>query len=149
MQMPLPNFTIMRDDGAISLHLLTKGRRAVVIDCWTTRCEKCPAALDALNSVAETYRHDDSVYFLALQLDSDVEMAHEVIEEHEWNYLHHGRLMEVTKEGLKKLFGFSQVPYYIVAVENQVVMASGIKQFSYKLLSDYLSCDDEEDEEFI
>lgn len=50
------------------------------IDLWTTRCERCPAALDKLNEMAKTYKENGQIVFASVNAD-DRDFAMEIVEE--------------------------------------------------------------------
>ena len=85
--------------------------RLLILDMWTTRCERCPAALDKLNKLADTYK--DSIVFVSVNAD-DKDFAEEIIEENDWGKLHHVYITTETKEKIKALTGLKSVPYYFI-----------------------------------
>lgn len=52
----------------------------VLTDFWTTRCERCPAALDHLNKMAVDLGENAPVVFASMNCD-DADFAKELIEE--------------------------------------------------------------------
>jgi len=55
----LPNWTVVKlnDDSSTGIRdLMDDGNKiAMVIDFWTSKCVKCPAAIDKLNEKAPSY----------------------------------------------------------------------------------------------
>ena len=52
----------------------------ILTDLWTTRCERCPAALDKLNEMAKTYKENGQIVFASVNAD-DRDFAMEIVEE--------------------------------------------------------------------
>lgn len=86
-------------------------------DIWTTRCTRCPAALDKLNEMAATSTpDDDNIQFVSICCDK-LDGAREILERDDtprWNSMRHFFMDHEHKERAKKLLGFKQVPFYIV-----------------------------------
>ena len=80
-------------------------------DCWTTKCERCPAAIDKIEAIAAAgaFAARD-VLFCSLNLD-DREFAAEIVDEHEWPHLAHAFMDRETKEAAKAAWGFAAVPF--------------------------------------
>ncbi|CAN0262824.1 unnamed protein product [Ectocarpus fasciculatus] len=99
--------------------------KATVYDFWTTRCTNCPAALDALNSIALVR---PSVAFVAVNID-DAGAARELISqaasEGRWTSLAHVHLGEDEKERAKDILGMRTVPFYVVVGEDGKVLRHG------------------------
>lgn len=68
------------DEGEESTILTLSAGKKLVMDCWTTRCERCPAALAKLNDFAAEYEKADDVLFLSVCLD-DEDFGKELVEE--------------------------------------------------------------------
>lgn len=92
-----------------------------ITDLWTTRCTRCPAALDALNDFATTnlFSADDDqqVQCLSICCGDSIDGAREIIEAPQvprWNAMHHYFMAFNDKERAKLLLNFRQVPFYIV-----------------------------------
>ncbi len=109
--------------------------RFLVFDMWTTRCERCPAALDKLNKLADTYK--DTVTFVSINAD-DKDFAEEIIEENDWEKLHHLYITTETKEKIKALSGLKSVPYYFIYQYSDngcnCVMHGGPKDIDFDVL---------------
>ena len=67
------------EEETTSILSLAAGRK-IVMDCWTTRCERCPAALAKINDFAGEYEKPDDVLFLSICLD-DEGFGKELVEE--------------------------------------------------------------------
>lgn len=117
----LPNFsaTVLVTDEVLSIGALA-GDKAIVIDFWTTKCVRCPAALSRLNE--EAPNHDGAAFFSCV-LDNK-EIAVDVVDG-EWENLTHLYVDSETKDNLKLQFQFSQVPFCIIADKNLKVLAAG------------------------
>eukprot|EP00904_Undaria_pinnatifida_P005329 jgi/Undpi1/1926/HiC_scaffold_12.g05313.m1 len=78
----MPSLRVVRiDDGRVTtLDEIRAGARAV-LDFWTTRCVRCPAALDALEELAAaaaTTAEGSRVTYISINLDS-LEKAKEIV----------------------------------------------------------------------
>jgi hypothetical protein len=82
----------------------------LTVDFWTTKCIKCPAALEKLNTLATGV---PQVLFLSCVLN-DKEIAADIVEESGWENMTHIYIEPSVKEALKQQFGFTEVPYCIV-----------------------------------
>ena len=87
-------------------------------DCWTTKCERCPAAIDKIEAIAAagTFAAAD-VLWCSLNLD-DREFAAEIVDEHDWEHLAHAFMDRETKEAAKRAWGFSAVPFVVVVARD-------------------------------
>lgn len=95
-------------------------------DFWTTRCTNCPDALDKLQHLASL---PSKVKFVSICCDS-LDGAREIIErddEVRWSSVHHYFMEFADKELCKKIFGFKQVPFYIVLNEKSEITQYGNK----------------------
>jgi len=84
-------------------------------DFWTTKCTRCPDALDKLNAMANDPKYAN-VKFVSICCDK-LDGAREIIEqtnEPRWSNISHYFMSHDTKEKAKKLLGFKSVPFYIV-----------------------------------
>jgi len=102
-----------------------------LLDLWTTRCTRCPAALDALNERATALKNDAKIAFVSICCDK-CDGAREIIErddECKWEELDgHYFMAHADKEYLKEYLGFRAVPYYVVVnAENKTILHKGNK----------------------
>jgi thiol-disulfide isomerase/thioredoxin len=90
--------------------------KPLVLDFWTTRCVRCPAALSHLDEVAP--KHPGVTFAsCAMSLNSATEGTQEqVLEllEGQWENLKHCYMTFDEKEAAKAAFGFSSVPFCVV-----------------------------------
>ncbi|GAX27221.1 hypothetical protein FisN_13Lh223 [Fistulifera solaris] len=110
----LPRLPLICLDTAeeTNTHEITCGQHTV-IDFWTTRCTNCPDALNKLQHLAAT---SSNVRFASICCDS-LDGAREIIGRHDdmrWSSVHHYFMEHVDKELCKHIFGFKQVPFYVV-----------------------------------
>ncbi|CAN0460437.1 unnamed protein product, partial [Ectocarpus sp. 8 AP-2014] len=94
-------------------------------DFWTTRCTNCPAALDALDSIA---LGRPSVTFVAVNIDDSGaarELVSQAASEGRWTSLAHVHLEEDEKERAKDILGMRTVPFYVVVSEDGKVLRHG------------------------
>eukprot|EP00956_Cyclotella_meneghiniana_P008964 scaffold12308_cov74-Cyclotella_meneghiniana.AAC.2 len=109
-----------------------KGTPAI-IDFWTTKCTRCPAALDELNALAASpiYKH---VKFASICCDL-CDGAREILEqtdEPRWSNIDHYFMGFEHKELAKKVLGFKSVPFYVVLnEEGEIVQMGGKKQIDF------------------
>ncbi|KAL7576031.1 hypothetical protein ACA910_000818 [Epithemia clementina (nom. ined.)] len=102
-------------------HDVCKGK-ITVIDFWTTRCTRCPDALDALDERALN-NEDDKVQFLSICCDK-LDGAREIIEhddEPRWRHIDHYFMEQNDKEIAKRILGFQSVPFYVVLDEQGTI----------------------------
>ena len=65
--------TLFDDDGTASSLTKLRAGKPLIIDFWTTRCERCPACLDKLDKIAESL--GDKVVFAASSSEPDAELG--------------------------------------------------------------------------
>lgn len=97
-------------------------------DFWTTRCVRCPAALDKLDALAANDRYAN-VQFLSVCCDK-ADGAREIIDksaEPKWQNVHHYFMEQQDKETCKKMFGFASVPFYVVVNAAGIIVQAGSK----------------------
>ena len=99
---------------------------SILIDFWTTRCTRCPDALDKLDTMARQPKYSN-VDFVSICCDS-CDGAREILEEPNeprWNALHHYFMDEESKEIAKKELGFAMVPFYVFLNEKGEIVQKG------------------------
>ena len=96
-------------------------------DFWTTKCERCPDALDKLDALATSVSHSQ-ITFISICCDS-CDGARAIIEHStpsRWLNVSHYFASPAGKEVAKEHYGFKAVPFYVVADEGgNVVMMGG------------------------
>jgi thiol-disulfide isomerase/thioredoxin len=97
-------------------------------DFWTTKCTRCPDALDRLEEMAQDpkYQHVQFVSICCDKLDG----AREIIEQEDelrWNHLQHYFMESQHKEQAKQILGFSSVPFYVMLNEDGEITQKGSK----------------------
>eukprot|EP00985_Skeletonema_marinoi_P006936 scaffold3030_cov106-Skeletonema_marinoi.AAC.4 len=100
-----------------------------VIDFWTTKCTRCPDALDQLNELATDERYK-KVKFASIVCDS-CDGARNIIDKEDsprWDKVSHFFMDHDHKEEAKKILGFKQVPFYVVLDENGEIVQMGSKK---------------------
>jgi hypothetical protein len=103
-----------------------------VPDFWTTRCTRCPAALDKLQALASNSSPDDryaNVQFISICCDS-LDGAREIIErddEIKWPDIQNYFMSVQDKETAKQILGFAAVPFYVFVSETGEITQSGNK----------------------
>ncbi|GFH46930.1 hypothetical protein CTEN210_03404 [Chaetoceros tenuissimus] len=105
-----------------------KGKNTV-IDFWTTKCVRCPAALDKLDSMA-TQPEYQNVEFTSIVLD-ECDGARNIIEQDDeprWQNINHFYMDKEFKETAKEALGFNQVPFYVVLNEKGEIVQKGSKK---------------------
>ena len=114
--------------------------KAMVIDFWTTKCTRCPAALEKLNDEACLAENAD-ILFVSCALsqgeDNYAMAADLVCDNGSFNELTHCFMNMETKEIAKATFGFASVPFYVVVDKRGVVLGMGEpKAVNYRTLID-------------
>ena len=93
-------------------------------DFWTTKCTRCPAALDKLQLLSVQY---PQITFMSICCDS-LDGARELLEQDEdlkWQGIRHYYMATEYKEHAKKLFGFKTVPFYVFVNAHGDITQSG------------------------
>ncbi|CAM9334266.1 unnamed protein product [Scytosiphon promiscuus] len=142
----MPPLQVMRLDGGpgTTLDEIRAGRPAV-LDFWTTRCVRCPAALDTLEGLAAASSAsaakeagdgaDGAVTYVSLNLDS-LEGARQMVSEGggRWPSLSHvfagghDDQSETLLESFKARAGLKSVPFYVVlAADGRIEQIGGPK----------------------
>mmetsp|Transcript_10235 Transcript_10235/g.19178 ORF Transcript_10235/g.19178 Transcript_10235/m.19178 type:complete len:191 (-) Transcript_10235:26-598(-) len=125
-----------------------KGKNTV-IDFWTTKCTRCPSALDNLNSLAKRPEYSN-VKFTSIVLD-ECDGARNIIEQNDkprWNNINHFYMDREYKETAKSVLGFHQVPFYVVLNENgEIVQKGSKKDIDFEAIPGIIRPPKEEEEE--
>jgi thiol-disulfide isomerase/thioredoxin len=132
------------DESAEEITTLSKLRgeeeKAMVIDFWTTKCTRCPAALEKLNDEACLAENADIVFVscaLSQGKDNYVMAADLVCDNGSFAELIHCYMDMETKETAKAIFGFASVPFYVVVDKRGVILGMGEpKAVNYRSLID-------------
>lgn len=109
-------------DGGTTLGAVCGGRR-VVVDFWTTKCTRCPAALGKLDKLASTLGKDVLVASVCLDVaEGDADLVEG------WSNVSHFFASPELKEKAKTAFNFATVPHVVVLDQNGRVSlsASGV-----------------------
>jgi thiol-disulfide isomerase/thioredoxin len=115
-------------------------RRFALLDFWTRRCTRCPAALDKLNALAPSAREAHSIEFVSVNLD-DHEGA-TALAAGKWENMQHVSVDEDTREELKQALGMSSVPFYVIITSTGRILTAGspkdvpVEQLAALLLAD-------------
>ncbi|CAM9919742.1 unnamed protein product [Chrysoparadoxa australica] len=118
----IPLTHVLVDDSSTTLEQL-RGDRELVLDLWTTKCIRCPAALDKMNTVASRPGTED-VVFVSCNLD-DLKGAKAKVEEHGWQELQHVFAESEAKGRLLVALGLKSVPFYVVLGKDGVIKQMG------------------------
>ena len=110
--------TLVNEEDTPEILSLCKLRddKAMVIDFWTTKCTRCPAALEKLNSEAGLAENADIVFVSCAlsQGDGNYAVAADLVCEGSFDEMTHCFMEEAVKEAAKATFGFTSVPFYVV-----------------------------------
>jgi hypothetical protein len=119
-------WTLDENDTECNLNSLRGGAKAMVLDFWTTKCVKCPAALEKLNDEAEGV--DDVIYVSCAlsQGEGNKEMVRDLVGD--WENMTHVFMDMENKEAAKAAFGFAQVPFYVVVSKEGNILGKGAPQ---------------------
>ena len=116
--------TLDENSKNLSLNELRDGR-AMLIDFWTTKCVKCPAALEKLNEEAAN-NADGSVLYVSCALSQgpgNQDVVRDMVDE--WEDLTHVFMEVEHKDAAKSAFGFSAVPFVIIVDKSGNIISSG------------------------
>ncbi|GMI60784.1 hypothetical protein ScalyP_jg10282 [Parmales sp. scaly parma] len=128
------SLTNMQTAAPANLEQICSNHDNVIIDLWTTSCTRCPAALDTLTSLTSDPAFAD-FKFVAINCGNDTQQcddAREILEATpapRWSTIDHYYAPLLEKEKAKAFFGFSQVPFYILVVQNKIVHMGSKKSF--------------------
>mmetsp|Transcript_3574 Transcript_3574/g.5488 ORF Transcript_3574/g.5488 Transcript_3574/m.5488 type:complete len:191 (+) Transcript_3574:89-661(+) len=125
--MELPDFpiTCLKTADQKSTATAFQGQNTV-IDFWTTKCTRCPAALDKLDAMKSENKYSN-IEFVSVCCDK-LDGAREIIEKDDrprWNNVAHYFMDEDTKEEAKRVLGFASVPFYVVVNEDGEIVQKG------------------------
>ena len=99
-------------------------------DFWTTKCERCPEALDNLNEMACLPKYAN-VRFISIVLD-ECDGARNIIEtpndKRRWSNIHHYYMDTEFKEHTKSVLGMKQVPFYVILNKYGEIVQKGSKK---------------------
>jgi thiol-disulfide isomerase/thioredoxin len=99
---------------------------SICTDFWTTKCTRCPEALDKLDGMAQDPKYKD-VQFISICCDK-LDGARDIIEMQDdlrWQNINHYFMDKEDKELAKKILGFQQVPFYVILDDNGSIQQSG------------------------
>eukprot|EP00555_Chaetoceros_dichaeta_P006960 CAMPEP_0198255928 /NCGR_PEP_ID=MMETSP1447-20131203/5946_1 /TAXON_ID=420782 /ORGANISM="Chaetoceros dichaeta, Strain CCMP1751" /LENGTH=182 /DNA_ID=CAMNT_0043942429 /DNA_START=109 /DNA_END=657 /DNA_ORIENTATION=- len=130
-----------------SMHDEFKGKNHV-IDFWTTKCTRCPEALDRIDSMAQDAKYSN-VRFTSIVLDN-CDGARNIIEtpddEPRWGNVGHYHLDEEYRTVAKEALGFRQVPFYVVLnEEGEVVQKGGKREIDFEAVPGVIREEKEEE----
>eukprot|EP00428_Durinskia_dybowskii_P043271 CAMPEP_0170269150 /NCGR_PEP_ID=MMETSP0116_2-20130129/34509_1 /TAXON_ID=400756 /ORGANISM="Durinskia baltica, Strain CSIRO CS-38" /LENGTH=215 /DNA_ID=CAMNT_0010520321 /DNA_START=87 /DNA_END=734 /DNA_ORIENTATION=+ len=100
--------------------------KPTIIDFWTTKCTRCPDALDKLDQMASDPKYEN-VQFISICCDQ-LDGARQIIEKDDdlrWQNVDHYFMSESDKEQAKKELGFKSVPFYVVLDEQGQITQKG------------------------
>ncbi len=117
--------TLDENAKTTSLTALRAGR-ALVLDFWTSKCVKCPAALAKLNEEAADMGGDVLFVSCALsQGDGNIDTVRSLLADEDWGNLTHTFMHMEAKEKAKTAFGFAAVPFYVIVSKDGAVLGKG------------------------
>ena len=82
----IPEFSLKQLDGTVLTDKDLKGK-IIVIDVWATWCGTCVSELSELNKLAEKYKQDSMVVFIALS-DETAEKVNSFLARRPFNFTH-------------------------------------------------------------
>jgi thiol-disulfide isomerase/thioredoxin len=107
---------------------------AVSADFWTTKCTRCPDALDKLDKMAQDPQYAN-VQFISICCDN-CDGAREIIDketERRWQHVSHYFMEPGDKEKAKKILGFKAVPFYVVVnAQGEITQMGGSKKIDFE-----------------
>ena len=117
----------------------------MIADFWTTRCPRCPAALDALDeraahmkmTGAATKYHSTNIYSICC--GESTELARRIIQqgdlcEPQWTYISHYYMDTASKEIAKRHLGFDFVPFFVFVNPQGHIVQMGYKTIDWSIL---------------
>jgi hypothetical protein len=115
-------------------------------DFWTTRCPRCPAALDAFNAKAAAAQASNNkvVQYISICCGVSSDAARAMLELEDgsmrWSSLpHYCMVNETDKETAKRELNFAYVPFYVVlGGDGKIVLKGGIHDFDWNALEQLL-----------
>ena len=130
---PCPSLPVtnLADGQQTTIQELAAGKVAV-IDFWTTKCVRCPLAIEKLNAKCTDPKYENLAFFTICMDVAGV--AKDIVEEEEWDNLTHTFMEFDQKEFCKAHFGFKSVPHYVVVDQAGLVVHSVATKFDMKVL---------------
>jgi len=116
--------TLDENAKTVSLNALREGR-AMVLDFWTTKCVKCPAALSKLNEEAEEASSADVVFVSCALSQGEGNRALVTDMLDDWESMTHVFMEIEDKEAAKAAFGFAAVPFLLVVSKAGSILGMG------------------------
>lgn len=114
----------------IYIYISVTSRVYCISDFWTTKCVRCPDALDNLDKMA-TLPQYAGIQFTSIVLD-ECDGARNIIEtpdkQPRWTNIQHYYMDKNFKEHAKTTLGMKQVPFYVVLNENGEIVQKGSKK---------------------
>lgn len=108
--------------------------RTATPDFWTTKCTRCPAALDKLQTMTKEHSNITFVSICCDKLDG----AREIIEQEDelrWQGLEHYFMANEQKEEAKRILGFNSVPFYVfVNKRGEITQMGGASKINFRLM---------------
>ena len=105
-----------------------------ITDFWTTGCTRCPDALHVLNNYAASpsvLSGESNIAVVSVCCGDTIDSSREILEDSDesprWKNIHHYHMSHDEKESAKEIFGFKQVPFYIIVNAIGNVIYSGSK----------------------
>jgi thiol-disulfide isomerase/thioredoxin len=130
----------LADDSMSTIAELAGGKMALV-DFWTTKCVRCPMAIQKLEMAAANPKYADTVKFFTICCDV-ADVAKEIVEEEEWENMTHTFMALDKKEECKEYFGFKSVPHYVLINKAGVVVHNVSTKFELSTLDELVAADD-------
>ncbi|GMH96446.1 hypothetical protein TrVE_jg12807 [Triparma verrucosa] len=127
LNLPLTDLHTAEDTD---ISTIASNSTGIIIDFWTTKCTRCPAALDKLHALSL-----DPLYakytFLSIVCDA-LDPARDILhadKDVKWPNIRHLFTPVESKELAKAHYGFNQVPFYVVYEDGEVKQASNKVDF--------------------
>ena len=108
------------------------------IDFWTTKCTRCPEALDKLDQLSQQCsKQDYNIAFVSICCDR-LDGAREILEkdnELKWQGIQHYFMNTEYKAQAKQILGFRTVPFYVfLNQEGSITQMGGPSQIDFACL---------------
>ena len=85
---PIPKINLDWKDGQTGLFSDLIGK-TIVVDVWASWCAPCRKALPEFNSLAQKYKDNKDVVFVAMSIDSNRSEWEEAVDKANWNAIRH------------------------------------------------------------
>jgi thiol-disulfide isomerase/thioredoxin len=116
---PVPEFNIIWKTGQTG-KLVDLYGKIVVVDVWASWCAPCQKSLPEFNSLAQEFKNNRDVVFIALSIDSNKTDWEKAVDKAGWDALQHGWYDRENTIAFNK-----PIPYSMIIDKNGILCAEG------------------------